>query len=375
MAVYDAGTYNGIILRNNTTYCSFYIGEKHTPRYSERGNTKTLTQEWTLVASEPITQEEAISEASSFYRATFSNPRTVHIYGSSQQFTVSTFDVEHVEEQDIDRVWNIRIEWSQGTGTSGSGGSSTELPKIPYELNESWDTSGQTVHITEAIDQNIFFPDGSTATASDVPDFGYGIGYNDGKFDGCDVLRPAFSFTLHRRLSFGSDALKASYQQTIAELTGTVNNATYCGFAAGTVLFEGASASSNVLYEDGNYEYEDGVPVAWRPTIYFDVTFKFRCSPNYPNRSLQVGDIDVSKQGHDYFWSYFEKVDDNNTGVTFDEQKAVVVSKVYPDSDFSLLNVFGEYDNGPPLPTGDDDSSGDSGSDEGSDESSSGGSE
>lgn len=359
MAVYEAGTYNGLIIRDGTTYCSFYIGEKHTPRYSERGTTKSLTQEWTLVASEPITQEEAISEASAFFRATFSNPRTVHIYGSSQQFTVSNFDVEHVEEQDIDMVWNIRIEWTQGTGTSGGGGSSTELPKIPYELNESWDTSGQTVHITEALDQDIYFPDGSTATASDVPDFGYGIGYNDGKYDGCDVLRPAFAFTLHRRLSFATNAAKAAYQQTIAELTGTVNNATYYGFAAGTVLFEGASASSNVIYEDGNYEYEGETPVAWIPTVYFDITFKFRCAPNYPNQSLPVGDINVTKQGHDYYWSYFVKTDDPNTGVTFEEQQAVVVSKVYPDADFTLLNIFGERDKGAPLPTGGDSSGND----------------
>ena len=113
-----------------------------------------------------------------------------------------------------------------------------------------------------------------------------------------------------------------SYKKAVAALTGTVNSSSFRGFAAGEVLFLGASGSKKSKKTSAPWE----------------ITFRFAVSAN--QSGLEVGKLKVSsKKGWDYLWvRYADKVSENKKNV-IKEPVAAYVERVYPEGDFGNLGL------------------------------------
>jgi len=186
----------------------------------------------------------------------------------------------------------------------------------PPETGESvfnFDTGGGTQHITQSL-QTIgsYAPPGKTA-----PNFKGAIGVTHDSVEGVDITVPIYQFSETHYLA--DSAVTPAYKATLFSLTGKVNSGAFKGFAAGEVLFLGASGSKR-----GEADWE--------------ITFRFAASPNRTN--LTVGDITVaSKKGWEYLWVRYADAEDSSAKVLVKQPVAAYVEKVYPDGDFSGLGI------------------------------------
>jgi hypothetical protein len=109
------------------------------------------------------------------------------------------------------------------------------------------------------------------------------------------------------------------YKAALFALTGSVNNAAFRGFAAGEVLFLGASGSQR-----GQDDWE--------------ITFRFAASPNVTG--LTVGSItNIDKRGWDYLWVRYADMEDTTAKALVKRPVAVYVEQVYPFADLSGLGI------------------------------------
>jgi hypothetical protein len=176
-----------------------------------------------------------------------------------------------------------------------------------------FDIGGTTERRMRALATTAYAPSGLTA-----PDV-YGlIGNHKDGVEGVDVVAPAFRFS--RRVWLSDSMVSASYRSTVSAIVGTVNNDTFEGFAAGTVLLE-------------------GVQGAQRSTGDYELLFRFVYSPNATG--LTVGSITgVKKGGHEYLWVKSKQTVDDNAMVW--TPLAVYVQQVYAAADFDGLELPSE---------------------------------
>lgn len=177
----------------------------------------------------------------------------------------------------------------------------------------SFDTSGATINI-KAAKAHVQSYD-SLGTVSTGHHKGAINVKPDGDVEGVEIIIPALKLTY--TFNHPSGVVTESFARLIASVTGMTNNATFRGFAAGELLFAGASGS------DGS-EAEASV------------SYSFVASSNVTG--LSIGAITgIAKAGHDYAWVEFE--DDVDTGEAIRPPKRVHVERVY-DS-FAFASVFG----------------------------------
>ena len=278
-----SSVYNGI---------AFVVNERRTDSYDEGSNGQTFSMNYELQAEESIDLDTARAMAVMFISAESLFTREGN--------PVSRFSIEHENEEDLDMQWVFSLEWS-ASSSSGDNPTITPWPQIPYTENES---NGETS-------------------------------------EGVDVIRPAFSFTLQKKMTdaelntVGEDGY--SYKQRVVLLTGTVNDNVFKGWSAGCVLFEGCSASAAAEYHD-----EDAIPdgeggYVIPPRVIHTITYKFKC--NLTRNALPVAGITVRKEGFQYLWVYSKKQDDSVTGVTLEYPQTVVVNDVYEKTNFALLEL------------------------------------
>lgn len=179
-----------------------------------------------------------------------------------------------------------------------------------YYPGSSFDTTGGTQHITQSLaNMGKYWPNG----VDEPPALSGAIGFDGENVSGCDIVMPVGNWSEKRYLDDG-DVNQGLYHS----LTGKVNNGTFLGYAAGTVLFMGASGSRNAKL--GLWE----------------IDFKFAYSPNRSN--LTVGDITVTtKKGWEYMWVRYGDIIINGQKVKV--PVAVYVEKVYEEADLSQLPV------------------------------------
>lgn len=298
----------------------YRIEQQRADSYQETSGKPTHRAEFTLICESSTTYATAKGYATSFVTA-------CNLRQDDDNTPLKGFEVEHDNRDDLDKVWTIRLEWAYPDNSSG--GSSIDYPKEEIPITEDWSTEGETVHITQALAETNYDADPNDP----VPDTGGVIGANG---EGCDVISQAFGFTLKKRLRFATDAERQAFQILCGGMTGTVNASAFRGFAAGTVLFQGVSASQGVDYPGGTVVIDGTTYLA--ADVYWDATFKFKFSPDVSN--LTVGNTTVaSKGGHEYFWAYYRKTDDQVTGITTEAQLGVKVDTVYQSSDFSSLGL------------------------------------
>ena len=181
-------------------------------------------------------------------------------------------------------------------------------PKDTAESQFSFDTGGGTTHITQSLATVARYP-------ADAPDCKGAIGVAGDNVEGTDITIPVYNFTETHYID--ANLVTGAYKATLFSLTGKVNNAAFRGFAAGEVLFLGASGSVR--------RKED-----WA------ITFRFAASPNVTG--LQVGDITgIDKKGWEYLWVLYADAADQQTRIK--RPRAVYVEKVYEEGDFSGLGI------------------------------------
>lgn len=186
----------------------------------------------------------------------------------------------------------------------------------PPETGDStyqFDTGGGTQHITQSL-QTVgrYAPPGKTA-----PNYQGAIGVAGENVEGVDITVPVFNFSETHYLP--TEMVTGAYKAVVFYLTGRVNAAPFRGFAAGEVLFLGASGSKR-----GEEDWE--------------ITFKFAASPNMSG--IVIGDITgINKKGWEYLWVRYEDGEDAAAGALVKKPAAVYVEKVYQEGDFSLLGI------------------------------------
>jgi hypothetical protein len=175
----------------------------------------------------------------------------------------------------------------------------------------SFNTSGGSQHITQSISTS----QKKAPTGKTAPDFKGAINATEkGSVDGVDIISPVYRWSETHVVA--SAKVTSTYKGYLFDLTGKTNNGTFDSFAAGEVLFEGASGSKR----------GDG---AW------EITYSFASSPN--RTDLTIGAITgINKKGWEYLWVLYSDVADG--GMLAKQPRAVYVEKVYEEGNFAKLN-------------------------------------
>jgi hypothetical protein len=183
----------------------------------------------------------------------------------------------------------------------------------PSTGQNSWtfDTAGGTQHIVASKGTTAF---GTGAAAGDNGNL---INATKQGADGIDITVPQYSWSETYYLD--DSAVTGTYKATLYGLTGRTNAGGFRGFAAGEVLFLGASGSKRGV---GDWE----------------ITFRFSASPNLSG--LTVGTITgIAKKGWEYLWVKSVPTAVGSLGVMSQKPVAVYVEKVYDAGDYSGLAI------------------------------------
>lgn len=197
------------------------------------------------------------------------------------------------------------------SGTVWTGTARYSLRDADTELE--WDTTGGTSRITTSL-----------ATITRVARAGFtapnylgAINVREDRVEGTDITVPVYNFG--KAITVDAATVNATFRANVYNLTGKVNSLSFQGFAAGEVLFLGASARKRGLEK-------------WR------IEYRFAASPNAA--ALQIGgtaSFTVAKQGWDLLWVRFDDSLDSSRLVKI--PTAAYVERVYPRADLNALAI------------------------------------
>lgn len=177
----------------------------------------------------------------------------------------------------------------------------------------TFETGGGTAKITQSKETVNKYAASGTA-----PDMKGAIGVTDRSIEGCEIFVPVYKWT--EKYTVDASVVDASYKATVFSLTGRTNNASFKGFSAGEVLFEGCQGS------------KDGYFGPW------ELTFKFSASPNVTG--LAIGSITgIAKKGWEYLWVRYDETEDATAKALVRRPSAVYVERVYDSGDMALLGI------------------------------------
>jgi hypothetical protein len=220
-----------------------------------------------------------------------------------------------------DEAWQLEV-------TYGSQGAEPEEQRDPLKRSRSFDTGGATQHVTQAI-PTAGVPNGERRfhTGSPAaPNMQGAIGVDGDSVQGVDIVVPQLTWT--ENYDVPNAYVTTDYIKSLSSLTGTVNNSSFRGFAAGEVLFMGASGSQQWDSDKG-----DG---PWSLSYKFVASANQGAGKTYP--AITIGDITgIEKDGHDYLWVRYEDAVENNT--LLKRPKFVYVDKVYRQVSFAALGI------------------------------------
>lgn len=209
------------------------------------------------------------------------------------------------------RTTTTQNSHTPGSGSSGGGGTGNDN-QPNGTLTLSFDGVGGTAHIqTSKQTVNVY----KYATTVTPPRYKNAIGVTKNGVEGVDITVPIFKFTYqyhpHEAL------MTPGYILTLMGMAGRTNDATWKGFAAGEVLYLGAT----------------GQP---RGSKDWDLSLHFIASPNLTNQT--IGDITgIVKAGWDYIWIKYRQGTDANHHI--ETPAFVYVERVYDPDDFRKLGI------------------------------------
>jgi hypothetical protein len=202
-----------------------------------------------------------------------------------------------------DDAWQVTIQYEKNGADDGNE---------PLKRARSFDTSGGTQHITQAHAETIF---------GGGPSYENAIGVDDNAVNGVDIVVPALQW--QESYDVPNTYITNAYIKSVAGVTGTVNNSSFRGFAAGEVLFVGCAGSQEWDDEKGRGPWS--------------LSYRFVASQNVTGQT--VGTLSVNKKGHEYLWVVYQNENDSETVSMVKRPKYAYVNKVYRDGDFSGLGI------------------------------------
>ena len=175
---------------------------------------------------------------------------------ASHSISGMVLDSLEVTERINDDTWKVKAIYEAEDG---------ETPDNPDTDDDTssfaFDTGGGTMHRNQSLKTVSKVP-------NDAPDFNGAIEVdNEGNVNGVDVTMPVLNFTETHTMA--GSRVTTSYKKSVAALTGTVNRSSFRGFAAGEVLFLGASGQKRSKKASAPWE----------------ITFRFAVSPNQSSLS------------------------------------------------------------------------------------------
>jgi hypothetical protein len=225
-----------------------------------------------------------------------------------------------------DNAWQLTINYEK------TGAEDAAQPE-PLKRARSFDTTGGTQHITQAAGGSVTVFRGSGGSSTVVtasserryppgsaPDMSEAIGVDSNGVNGVDIVSPQLQW--QESYDVPDVYVTNNYIRGVSALTGTVNNASFRGFAAGEVLFLGCS---------GSHEWDDQ-----KGRGPWSLSYRFVASPNVTSQT--IGSISgIEKKGHEYLWVRYEESTSGSDLIK--KPKYVYVDKVYKDGDFSALGI------------------------------------
>lgn len=199
-------------------------------------------------------------------------------------------------------LWKVTIPYGKTEQATGS-----------YTL--AFDTTGGTIHISASKETIGKYP------SSTAPDYKQLIGVNADQVEGADIVIPALKISAH--FKHPAAIITISRIKYLSSVTGMVNSATFLTFAAGEVLFLGATGSEGTDTET-------------------EVSYQFAMSANATG--LTIGDVaSVVKKGHELAWIKYKDNTSTADGVVqpVKQPEFVYVERVYDTIDLALALGFG----------------------------------
>lgn len=179
----------------------------------------------------------------------------------------------------------------------------------PGTWHYSFDTTGGTHHVTqseEEIDQSDTDMDGI-------------VGWDGKEAKGVDVVVPQLSFEI--TAYYHPRAVTTQFVASLARATGKVNSDAWLGFAAGELLFMGASGQGDIP------------TVAGQRLKPVPINLKFAASENRTSIVLNADNTVPSKKGWEYLDVQFHATDDSNAVIP--KIKRWSVHRLYQEMSFS----------------------------------------
>jgi len=209
-------------------------------------------------------------------------------------------------------------KWEVIARYSPNSVSNQSEPVPPPEVGDSefaFDTTGGTQHITQALSTVAVYPDPAIGVASDWQG---AIGVTDDGVQGVDIVAPQMAYEETHQIAHAT--VIGGLVGIIHSLTAKVNNAPFKGFAAGELLFLGATGRRR--------KTED----------FWTITFKFQASRNAT--AIVVGPVTVtSKDGWDYLDVEYETAEDETASMLIKKPIAARVQRVYERGNFAALGI------------------------------------
>lgn len=237
-------------------------------------------------------------------------------------FTAESYTVDFLG----DNAWQVVIQYERN-------GADNDGQTAPLRRARSFDTTGQTQHVTRAdssgvsagISPQMKFTSAGAVTINNNDEL-YTIGWDGEQVHGVDIVAPGLKWT--EQYDVPSHYVTSGYIKTTASITGTINSATFRGFAAGEVLFLGCSGQQQSDNQSGDGPWSLGYQFVALPNAGSGQTLP----------ALTVGScVNIEKRGHDYLWVKYSKQVDGTQLVP--RADAVYVARVYRSSNFSLLGI------------------------------------
>lgn len=157
------------------------------------------------------------------------------------------------------------------------------------------------------------------------PDFKNAIGYNNGVFDGVDVVVPQFGFSINVDLpsTYFSNAQILYFHW----LTGKTNANSFWIFQAEECIFTGMTGNTYRKKNGQNYE------------LWYKLGFEFEAMPSVKGATIPPFQ-NVDKKGMHYTWVMHQDQKDDASEVTVPLPTALYVEKVYETGDFNWFNML-----------------------------------
>lgn len=213
-----------------------------------------------------------------------------------------------VLELGADGPWVGTAAYGPQDQAVGSGGSDTSF---------EFDTSGGTQHLMASYSTVNAYGTNLDGNAANVADNGGLIGVTKDGVEGVDVPVGQLSFSITK--SFAVSTLNATYMDTLADMTGRVNDGTFAGTTDDGVDF--SYVAGEVVFLGSRGGVRNGRAV---------ITYLFSANSN--KTGLTVGGIGgIAKKGWEYLWVRYAETNVSKV------PKAAYVEEVHLDGDFSSL--------------------------------------